>query len=123
MKLKTLDVETIVGRFIEEFAKIVREEDLQAKFAVHGLNLYQGMAIVLDIGLVTSVIGSIIHFAIISSEEKEHIRQRSIRVGNRLENKTASGTSGLNMTNIAASDGATADQLSELYVVASEAEP
>lgn len=35
------------------------------------------------------------------------------------KDKTASGASGLNMTNIAASDGATADQLSELYVVAS----
>ncbi len=35
------------------------------------------------------------------------------------KDKIASGTSGLNMTNIAASDGATADQLSELYVVAS----
>lgn len=35
------------------------------------------------------------------------------------KDKTASGTSGLNMTDIAASDGATADQLSELYVVAS----
>lgn len=39
------DVETIVGRFIEEFAKIVREEDLQTKFAAHGLNLYQGITL------------------------------------------------------------------------------
>lgn len=35
------------------------------------------------------------------------------------KDKIASGTSGLNMTSMAANNGATADQLSELYVVAS----
>lgn len=39
------DAETVIGRFIEEFAKIIREEDLQAKFAAHGLNLYQGITL------------------------------------------------------------------------------
>jgi len=37
--------ETIVGRFIEELAKVIREEDLQVKFAAHGLSLYQGITL------------------------------------------------------------------------------
>lgn len=37
--------ETLIGRFIEEFAEVVRKEDLQAKFAEHGLNLYQGITL------------------------------------------------------------------------------
>lgn len=37
--------ETLIGRFIEEFAQIVREHNLQAQFATHGLNLYQGITL------------------------------------------------------------------------------
>ncbi len=39
------DAETVIGRFIEEFANIVKKEDLQTKFAAHGLNLYQGITL------------------------------------------------------------------------------
>lgn len=37
--------ETILGRFIEEFADIVKEHDFQAKFAEHGLSLYEGITL------------------------------------------------------------------------------
>ncbi len=36
---------TIVGRMIEEMAKVVKTQDLQSKFAAQGLNLYQGITL------------------------------------------------------------------------------